>query len=78
MMVLAVSGVGMAFVAPKDNPELRRVIFNWHTTRGFPLPVKLLYAVGTLGFLVQGLTGIAMWWKPNALAQARSSPAAIR
>ena len=78
MFVLAVTGVGMAFVAPKDNPELRRVIFNWHTTRGFPLPVKLLYAVGTLGFMVQGLTGIAMWWKPNVAAQARSSPAGER
>jgi uncharacterized iron-regulated membrane protein len=65
MLLLAVSGVGMAFVTPTSHPALRRVIFDWHTTRGFPTPVKLLYTIGTTGFLVQGVTGVVMWWKPR-------------
>jgi uncharacterized iron-regulated membrane protein len=55
----------MSFVTPSDHPEFRRVILAWHTSKGFPLPVKVLYAVGTLGFLVQGVTGVAMWWRPR-------------
>ena len=63
MLLLAVSGVGMAFVSPQNQPQLRRVIFDFHTTRGFSTPIKLVYMVGTTGFLLQGVTGVAMWWK---------------
>ncbi|HYN07042.1 MAG TPA: PepSY domain-containing protein [Vicinamibacterales bacterium] len=65
MLLLAVTGVGMAFVTPENNPELRRVIFDFHTTRGFPIPIKLVYMVGTTGFLIQSVTGVVMWWKPR-------------
>ena len=68
MLLLAVSGVGMAFVTPKNQPQLRRVIFDLHTTRGFSTSVKVVYALGTTGFLLQGVTGVAMWCKPRRLA----------
>ena len=62
MFVLAASGIGMAFVGPDDQPELRRIIFDLHTTRGFSALVKVIYTIGTMGFLVQGVTGVVMWW----------------
>ena len=65
MLLLAVSGVGMAFVTPQNQPQLRRVIFDFHTTRGFSTLIKVVYAIGTMGFMVQGVTGVAMWWKPR-------------
>src|SRR6185503_7314238 len=65
MLILAVTGVGMSFVTPENMPKLRGVIMNWHTTRSFPTPVKVLYAFGTLGFVLQGVTGVAMWWRPR-------------
>ena len=66
MFLLAISGVGMAFVTPDNQPQLRRVIFDFHTTRGFPMPIKLVYMAGTSGFLLQGVTGIVIWWwKPR-------------
>jgi uncharacterized iron-regulated membrane protein len=63
MAVLAVSGVAMAFVTPDSQPELRRVVFAVHTARSLPTPIKLLYTVGTTGFLIQGITGVVMWWR---------------
>ena len=65
MLWLAISGVGMAFITPQNQPRLRRVIFDSHTTRGFPTPIKVVYMVGTTGFLLQGITGVMMWWKPR-------------
>jgi uncharacterized iron-regulated membrane protein len=63
MLLLALTGVAMAFVTPDQQPELRRVVSALHTARDFPAPIKLLYGVGTTGFLIQGLTGVIMWWK---------------
>jgi uncharacterized iron-regulated membrane protein len=64
MFLLAATGVGMAVVTPA-NPELRRIIVDLHTTRGFSTPVKLVYMIATTGFLVQSMTGLVMWWKPR-------------
>lgn len=62
MLVLAVTGVGMTLFAP--GPE-RRMFVDLHTARQYALPVKVLYALGSLGFLVQGVTGVLMWWGPR-------------
>ena len=75
MFILAVSGVGMSFVKPKEHPALREVIFRLHTGRRLPSALKVLYLVGTLGFVVQGLTGVAMWWKPTRNQDKGSAPA---
>ena len=63
MLILSVTGVGMAFVTPDNYPNLRDVIFRLHTTRDYSTFVKLLYLLGTLGFMVQGVTGVVMWWR---------------
>lgn len=63
MLVLAVSGVGLAFVAPQDQPWLRGLLMDAHTSRGFAVWLKGLYAVASLGFVVQGVTGVVIWWK---------------
>jgi len=62
MLVLAVTGVGMTMIAPGP---ARRLFVDLHTAREYALPVKLLYALGSLGFLVQGVTGVLMWWRPR-------------
>jgi uncharacterized iron-regulated membrane protein len=64
MALLTVTGVGMAATTPEDG-ELRRIIFNLHTTRGYGVPIKLLYALGSFSFVVQGVSGVIMWWKPG-------------
>lgn len=63
MLVLAVSGLGMAFVAPSENPTLRRLLVALHTAAPYPWAVRLLYLSATLGFAVQAVSGVVMWWK---------------
>ena len=74
MFILALSGVGMAAVTPKAHPQLRRVVFDLHTAKNFPMSAKLLYALATTGFLVQGVTGVVMWWSPKASARSAGMP----
>jgi uncharacterized iron-regulated membrane protein len=65
MFLLAATGVLMAFITPREFPELRRIVFNLHTTRSFPIPIRLVYFLGSIGFAVQGVTGVFMWWRPS-------------
>jgi uncharacterized iron-regulated membrane protein len=44
-----------------------------HTGLRFPAPVKLVYALGGLGFLAQGLTGVMMWWPVRGRTSANAS-----
>lgn len=70
MLVLAVSGLALDFVG-LDQPKLRRFTMDFHTADTFSTFVKLLYLVATLGFVVQGVTGVVMWWKPQRLVSVR-------
>ena len=64
MLLLAVTGV--AGIAVRQVFPPWSVVVNGtyalHTGRPFPMPVKVLYGAGGVGFLVQGLTGVIMWW----------------
>ncbi|MEO6222671.1 MAG: PepSY domain-containing protein [Vicinamibacterales bacterium] len=62
MLTIAATGVGMRIAGPGP---VRRTIVDFHTSRTFPVAVDVLYAMGSLGFLVQGVTGVVMWWKPR-------------
>lgn len=75
MLLLALSGVSIAFMIPQGYPALRRTIFDLHTTRGFSLPVRIVYAAASACFAIQGMSGIVMWWKPKSRTRRRS-PAA--
>lgn len=77
MLVISLSGVGLVLTEaeqeegqppPVMTPEqeaTHREVEDFHTGRDYPLPVKLLYAAGSAGFLIQSLTGFLMWWKPQ-------------
>jgi uncharacterized iron-regulated membrane protein len=62
MLLLAVTALVMFFGHDALDPETRRLNNALHTGREFPVPIKLVYVAGTLGFLVQGVTGVVMWW----------------
>ena len=65
MLLLAVSGAAMPFVTPENQLWFLGVIVEAHTPREFSPPIKLLYMLGSTGFLLQGVTGVLMWWKPR-------------
>lgn len=62
MLLLAATGVGMRMFDPGP---IRRAIVDFHSSRTFPLPVDVVYALGSLGFVVQGVTGVLMWARPR-------------
>ena len=40
---------------------MRRAANELHTGHNFSTPIKVVYALGSLGFAVQGTTGVLMW-----------------
>ncbi len=71
MVILAVTAVMMRFVTPESNPWLRDLIVDLHTTRDYGWPLKTLFGVASLGFVVQGVSGILMWWQPGRASAGR-------
>jgi uncharacterized iron-regulated membrane protein len=65
MLTLAATGVVLVLVGPQDHAGLRKVAMDLHTARTYGWPIKVLYAAATSGFLIQGLTGVVMWWRPK-------------
>jgi uncharacterized iron-regulated membrane protein len=69
MLALGVSGLGRVAVRQVPDTVLsehtKGTISQWHATRGFSWPAKVLFAAGSLGFAVQGVTGVIVWWKPR-------------
>lgn len=65
MLMLAVTALLMRVVTPESNPWLRDVIVDLHTTRDYGWALKTLIGLASLGFVVQGVTGVVMWWKPG-------------
>ena len=65
MLVIAASALGrVGLRGAAGLPGLgRKVASRLHTAGGFPVPVKAVYAVASLGFAVQGVTGVALWLK---------------
>jgi uncharacterized iron-regulated membrane protein len=72
MLLLAVSGIAIAFTDPDSN-EFQRIMFNLHTTRGFPFWLKVIWAMGSAAFVVQVVSGVVMWWKPRTNPSNRRS-----
>ncbi len=63
MLTLAVTGGIMALAGPEHHPQLRKVSVYLHTGRQWPWPIKLVYLAATTGFMIQGVTGLVMWWR---------------
>jgi len=72
MLLLAVTGV--ARVAVRQVWPNSSVIVKGtnvlHTGLRFPAPIQVIYAIGGMGFLVQGVTGVVMWWPVRGRARA--------
>lgn len=61
MVVLAGSGVMMALLTREEWPRARPLAGVLHNGQ-FALPIYAFYTLGTLSFLVLGLTGLVIWW----------------
>lgn len=87
MLVLSLSGIGLVLTEvereegkeppPRTAEEVatRKTVHDLHTGRNYSLPMKLLYAAGSFGFLVQSATGFVMWWKPQTRSQSGADDA---
>lgn len=65
MALLAATALLMRVVPPDDDPWLRQVIVDLHTTRNYGWPLKAILGLASLGFSVQGLSGLVMWWRTS-------------
>lgn len=67
-VLLAATGVGRVLfevVPPPASLEIvHRVVGRLHSASGFPLIVKVAYALGSAAFVVQAITGLLVWWRP--------------
>jgi uncharacterized iron-regulated membrane protein len=64
MLLLAGTGVGRVAVRqvlPPNHVVVKATNYV-HTGLRFPVPVRVAYGVGGLAFLLQGATGVIMWW----------------
>jgi uncharacterized iron-regulated membrane protein len=64
MLLLAGTGVGRVAVRqvfPSRSFIVKATNYA-HTGLAFPGPIQAIYVIGALGFLVQGTTGVIMWW----------------
>lgn len=66
MLVLAATAAVMSAVTPEAYPTLRPMAKFLHTGEKFGTVVKVIYALASLGFLAQGLSGVVMWWPRRA------------
>jgi uncharacterized iron-regulated membrane protein len=64
MLLLAGTGVGRVMVRQVFPPYsfVVKATNYAHTGLAFPWPIQAVYVIGALGFLVQGTTGVIMWW----------------
>lgn len=64
MLLLAGTALGRVAVRPvfPSSSVIVKGTNVLHTGLPFPAPIKVVYGIGGLGFLVQGLTGVVMWW----------------
>jgi uncharacterized iron-regulated membrane protein len=65
MLVLAVTGFVMGIARTWGYGELYLFMAPIHKGH-YGFAVEVLYALASAGFVVQGLTGLVVWWKPNA------------
>ncbi|MEO8451503.1 MAG: PepSY-associated TM helix domain-containing protein [Gemmatimonadota bacterium] len=80
MLLIAASGLGLVLTeeegeeegsrpvetAPEVVDPVRRLVYDLHTGSPYPLPVKIVYALGSLAFVMQSISGYKMWRKPAA------------
>lgn len=65
MLISLGSAIAYYFVLPRG--PVAEAVNAFHHGREFALPVKLLYAAASVGFAVQGCTGVMMWARRTRL-----------
>lgn len=58
--------VATAPAVSEEEREKDDLLFQLHTAREFPAPLKVLWAVASLSFVIQAASGFVMWWKPQS------------
>lgn len=76
MTLFAGTAIGRVLFDYVQVPEalriVPRIVGRLHHGEGFPWPVLLLYALGSLAFVAQAVTGVMVWWRPSTrLSRAR-------
>jgi uncharacterized iron-regulated membrane protein len=80
MLLIAASGLGLVLTeeegeeqashpvqtAPEVVDPVRRLVHDLHTGSPYPVPVRILYALGSLAFVMQSISGYKMWRKPTS------------
>lgn len=74
MALLAATAVGRVFFRYVEVPSalwfVPRIVGRLHTAGGFPAPILVIYALGSLAFVAQAVTGALVWWRPARRARA--------
>lgn len=77
MGLLAATAIGRvvfrAFPLPDALSIVSRVVSRLHTAGGFPVVIQIVYGVFSMAFVVQAVTGVMVWWRPQ---KARPDPSA--
>lgn len=70
MGLLAATAIGRVvfreFPLPPSLSIVPRLVSRLHTAGGFPVVLQIVYAVFSLAFVVQAVTGVLVWWRPLA------------
>jgi uncharacterized iron-regulated membrane protein len=78
MALLAGTAIGRVFFdyvpVPGFLSLVPRIVGRLHHGDGFPALVLLVYALGSLAFVVQAVTGMLIWWRPSAPLSRRAHP----
>lgn len=74
MTLLAATAVGRMFFRLVPMPlaleVLPRVNARLHSASGFYWPLKVLWGLGSLAFVVQAVTGALVWWRPSSTSRS--------
>ncbi|MGE0439557.1 MAG: PepSY domain-containing protein [Gemmatimonadales bacterium] len=76
-LLIAGTGIGIVIEEEEHEREARvsreeervreedEALYRLHTGRTFPPPLKVVWALASLSFGIQALSGFFMWWKPQ-------------
>lgn len=69
LLIAATGGLRQAL----SQSTLRKIVSRLHTAAGFPFPIKVVYALGSTVFVVEGVTGVLMWAQKQGRQRKASS-----
>jgi uncharacterized iron-regulated membrane protein len=78
MLMLSVTAAVMSFTRSSDHPRMHPAIVDIHTSRKYSSAVKFLYVASGAGFLIQGTSGVLLWWLSSSVRQQSTISRAIR